>query len=80
MCGPAEEGMVKDGDSTGHGWDPARVAAALCCRVPVWSRPWAGSWRVLRAGAAGVGAGEGPVPCFCCGKGLLAAGTAASPR
>lgn len=35
MCGPAEEGMEKDGDSTGHVWDPARVAAALCCRVPV---------------------------------------------
>lgn len=36
-------------------------------------------WRVLMAGAAGTGAGEGPVACLCCGKGFLAVATAASP-
>lgn len=35
MRGPSEEGMVKDGDSTGCVWDPGWAVAALCCGVPV---------------------------------------------
>lgn len=76
MCGPLEEGRVKEGDSTGCIWDPGWAAAALCCEVHV---VLGGLNRVPTVpGAAGSGADEGLVSCLCCGEGFLVVITAAS--
>lgn len=37
------------------------------------------AWRVLMAGAAGIGAGGDPALCLCCSKGFLAVVAAVSP-